>query len=1335
MRQRSEKSSRCGFTLTEVLAVVAVLAIVAALAIPALVNSWRSAKLTKWDETAREIFLSAQNETSEMKAAGLLEKISQMKSSSETNSTNIQMLSASETASGFFPQTKTLLSTVGGSYVLEMNLLTGDIVDVYYSEANELTGDDVAVLLGKLDAAVSITSIKNDQIRYTAGIGYYGGTGDSAKNDGIVNAIQPKCMVINKEDLYIKLMIPGLGANAVMDSSLISASVKVQGERHTINGVTTQASQTFTASGSEKFSNANKNVIASTDASGNYTLYLLLDSMTAGKSFAELCPKLVPGDDLTLSLTLWCNGKTLIDNRVFARVNSLFATKSTDGANAVTATYRYVRQLHNLAAYCNVGDMRRENSSDTTFTLRQMQNVDFSDLADNTQIADGFIMPGNTAVDEYTSAAITGIPAEIILDGGGYVLKNFSISGTNSYAGLVGSCGSPLILEDLRVADPSVSGTENAGVLAGYLSGTTTVSNCRVYLTPQNTDVKMKNWMTNHTVKAKNFAGGFFGSVASADLTIENSFAALPVFAENNVGGILGALDGGTAMVGDSYTSGRVTAANANAGGVAGAITKGMIFIKDHYFTASDVTAKTSAGALIGVVSGASANLTSCTAYGTITTNGAASYGPMIGAGTAVLTACTGLFQSGNTAMPNRYEVGVTAQEYSELLKQNGGDTYPYLTSGTFPFAFLTYVQNGKTVTMPYYGDWPEKIMPAAADIPYGLCYYEEYRDGSWGFYGYDKQGGLINTLDYANAKTITDTYGYGVAAPTGTKNVTGPVSGWNTHYTLDEKITIASLKVDLYPWTTAIKDFKVWSGDALRNILDAFANRTVYLNPCFAASISLKSVSLSDLKNNPVLQVRTMGHLDNITAASSYSEQYYLKQTHNITVKSDTGMIDGNGHQFTYDGDNNEIVGLTHPLFNVLGGTTPVENIILRDVHIGERNCTAGPLAVVAGSTVTNCRVLSGSVRIESGNNGAAGLIGRTYSSAVIRNCFSANCTIIAKNGTASGLIGDAQGQIIKCYANNGVWVTSPSTVGCAAGFIAKSEAYIYSSFSCGTVSAGRNGTAVGFCNTHNVGTGRVFHCYSVTQILDGGYQYGFKNPTGPVAEACYWAKQGNYNSSVSMGAGYGTAVTFRRLKRLSSVASNWIWDAALTTPGTYYDDWTLKTTAAQTHPNSSSLVGRAYPYPLMIAGMEFYGDWPDSTLQGRIGAYSYNTDSGIRGISIDLSDEGEDETYNQSGTLDGYGILISDDVEQDASNWEIAVNYTDSSEYFFYSEDYMLSHFIQMTYTAYDTNEIHYYHFSQYPWWAFDKVTVKSFVFTYVPTGETYTFTNSNGIFAYTD
>jgi prepilin-type N-terminal cleavage/methylation domain-containing protein len=269
MSGKSGKSNRRGFTLTEVLAVVAVLAIVAALAIPAVVKNWRSAKLTKWDETAREIFLSAQNETSEIKAAGLLQEMVQSESNTATTTTTVQLTSSSENAEAYFPQTRTLLSTAGGSYVLDLNLLTGDVEDVYYSESEGLTPSDIDTMKNDLENSASIASVKNDAVRYAAGIGYYGGAGSSAGADGDSSAVQPECTVVNKEDLYVKLTVPGLdqAALALTNPKLnFRVCQSGQGESHTVNSVAKRASQTFTAGGSEQLSETNKNLIASTDA-------------------------------------------------------------------------------------------------------------------------------------------------------------------------------------------------------------------------------------------------------------------------------------------------------------------------------------------------------------------------------------------------------------------------------------------------------------------------------------------------------------------------------------------------------------------------------------------------------------------------------------------------------------------------------------------------------------------------------------------------------------------------------------------------------------------------------------------------------------------------------------------------------------------------------------------------------------------------------------------------------------------------------------------------------------------------------------------------------------
>ncbi len=1388
---REKKAYDGGFTLAEMLVVVAVLAIVAALAAPSLVSGWRSAKLTKWDETAREIFLSAQNETSEIKAAGLLDRLAQKESSESVTSTTITLLSASNETQNYFPQTRILLSTTGGSFVLKLNLLTGDVLDVYYSESAELTDGAVDSMLSSLVNTRSVSSTQNDRVRYAAGIGYYGGGGESAGNGGSADTPEPECTVINREDLYVKLTVPKLAENSAGDP-LISASVQIEGETHTVGGTTSRASRTLTAGGSESLGDTG-NIHAWTDADGTYNLYLLLDSMAAGKSFAELYPDLVPGDDLTLSLTLRCNGETVFTHRTFAKVNSLFETKSAENG-AVTATYGYVRQLHNLAAYCDVSADRRE---DAPFTLRQMQDIDFASLSDSQKIAGGLMMPENTAVRSYAPEKIDGDTSGIVLNGGGYELKNFKIAGAG-YSGLIGFCTCPLTVENLRVVDPTVSGTEEAGALAGALSGRTEISNCRVYLTRQSTESAMKAWMASHTVRASGgMAGGLVGRVSGESLHVENSLSALPVSAEYDAGGILGTLSAGSAAIGNSFASGDVTAAETGAGGAVGAVTSGSLTVKDNYFTTSDVRSDSCAGALAGYLADG-AVFSGCTAYGLVIADGTSAYGPLAGSGDASVTDCAGLYQSGNTSAANHYEAGVAVREFSAFKAEGGGSTNPYLSAGVFPFAFLTYTLNGTTVTMPYYGDWPEEIKPAAANVPYGLCYYEKYTDGSWGFYGYDRRGLLINTLDYANAKMISGTCGYGVAAPSGTEDVSGPNQGWGGNFTLSRKTEIRSLGIDLYPWTTAVDDFKVWSGGyALREIFDTFSDRTVYLNPGFGTSISLNNVPLGDLESNPVLQVRTAEQLENIGKVQSYSPQYYLKQTHDITADAATGMIDGNGHQFTYDGGENSISGLTQPLFYVLGSTTSVENVILRNVKINRSDSSAA-LALTAQASVTNCRVISGTVSGSAGGT-AAGLIALTYSGAVVTNCgvsgvtvraggvvagligaaqgtvkncevvnakiaengsagsyaasasgligesdgvytvdcYSANCTVQSGNGAASGLVSYVRGGTVKsCYANNAVTSSNAD----AAGFCAsvQSGVSIYGCYSDGTVSAGNSygDTAAGFC-IHGNYNGAVDGCYAVAQVKKGYKTFGFADSAYYMSVTnCYWAKEAGVNASVSGGA--GTACPLRKLRGLLTLDSYF----AKMNDGNGNLVWTMDN-QSHTHPNA--LTG-SYPYP-RLAALDHYGDWPVGSRVGKLGAFAYDWDDGssscgISGSLIDLSEQAADRTYSHSGSPIGCGILIDDSIAGDSANWTVTVNDTDPDAWGGTSRgtgsetdslaDFMSSRYVYSDRTD-DGVRIYYFLIGGGFLGSSRSTEVHEIVFTYTPTGETYTFTNSDGVFTY--
>ena len=66
----SEKDRQNGFTIVQVLAAVAIIAMIAAFAIPALISGMRRLELNSLDDSARSIFLAAQNTMTAMTGSG-----------------------------------------------------------------------------------------------------------------------------------------------------------------------------------------------------------------------------------------------------------------------------------------------------------------------------------------------------------------------------------------------------------------------------------------------------------------------------------------------------------------------------------------------------------------------------------------------------------------------------------------------------------------------------------------------------------------------------------------------------------------------------------------------------------------------------------------------------------------------------------------------------------------------------------------------------------------------------------------------------------------------------------------------------------------------------------------------------------------------------------------------------------------------------------------------------------------------------------------------------------------------------------------------------------------
>lgn len=1164
-----KKLDRRGFTIAEALMVVAVLAVLFALVAPDLVKIRRNLNITRLDGTAQEIFLTAQNEMTDRKASGQLNKleeegtISPVDEGSEDPVTRPLYYMTTETAEISMDQLTVFLSTVSGKCIIYLNPRSGDVTDVYYSE-NDLTYETVAQLREGLGGE------DDREERADMGIGYYGGLKSmSAEPSEEEEEHLPDTLeLVNGEDLYLNLFYPRLG-QAFAYPEKIQTVITVKDEHSNTAVLTADGNSAADAATSAAA------IYADVDTNNDYTLYVLLDSMNEGESFTELFPSLAAGDDITLTASLSYDGKIMYRDATVGSVNSLFAAKYTsdDSENYVLrrkgVEFSRVRHLSNLHYY---------NQNDISAV--QIADIDFEP-----EVRKQTMLPVNRHLQELKEyfAPVDLNQSGLTIDGrdggGGilHILRNFEINSPE--AGLFGSCTSSVNLCNLRLLDFNVSGENYAGALIGRIhsSGKVLVDNCGAYQTEAGRGTVAAGGPAGTQAPAGGLIGAIDG-IEGNEITVQKSFAALNVTnAAGQTGGLIGKVSGGSqaspVMVQNSYSSGTVISGSGGAyeqtaGGLVG-ITADTVTIAGS-FSSSDVYGSAFCGALVGSSTGR-LFIRDSYACGSVTTanniHSAVTYGPLAtasGNGSVVsYSDCRYLSQSGNGEIADAYGLsvpaGVTACEYDNLAADAMGNPvnndpvhcHPYsdsLKGKAYPFPM---------VTDDYYGDWPLQIQ-AAAEVPYSFCYYEEYNDSSWGFYGYDKNEELADSLDYQNQKVILSA-GYGILVPAGTAGVSAPDIGWGNKATMGEKNEIMAIGQDLYPLPNAVSELMTHNNQLDRGIRDHQSGRTIYLNPLFGAAMS-KEVLKADA--SLPLQIRTEEQLRARNLISN--SNWYFKQTHNITLaQSDTGSID-NITGCTYDGGGNTINNLQKPLFLRNLGT--VKDLQLSEVSISESS-EAAALVQLNQGLVSNCHVLSG--RIASMDSNAAGLVANsnggtitgcsvgtagipdrvavagsgTYtaglvavtggSGLVISDCRVTNAEISNPSGSSAGLVGYNVANVSGCAVGRDVSISGS----CAAGFAGTNTwgGLITGCSTAGALTSSQNSQgAAGMVWLNGGGTVTLSYSTSVVTAQNGGNASGFADTVaGGAVSFCYW-------NGTALADGSGSVAGFCRNLTQGSVSNS---------------------------------------------------------------------------------------------------------------------------------------------------------------------------------------------------
>ncbi|WP_304509187.1 GLUG motif-containing protein [Anaerotignum sp.] len=733
MTNKLLQKEKNGYTLTEMLVVVAILIIVSVIAIPAIGSLRKNLELTKYDDFARQIYLVSQNKLTTMKSVGtlstfleeveadygerrlgMLDRFPQDYDKDTDDWKKLYYFTDSDTIllDYIVGQDSVLMASmeINGHFLVELNPETGDVYGVFYSE-KVFTYDDIEELHSR-----------NKSDRKEKMIGYYGGVSELSAIANLPGEFMPTVSVINKEDLYLDI-----------ECSEMRKLIKTQ------NNIVL----TITVTDESFLPEDPLNHVFSVDLKGGKDFWIsrdkvkvkfLLDSIRGdAEGFKNITQgKLTPGDNITVNVSMtYTNEEATITGSALAPgVNSLFASKDDKGNLSVA----YVRHLDNLRAstYSPVGD--------NEVTINQTKAIDY----DYNNWDSDALIPSKSGIIPYSGGfepiQNTVLLNNIAFDGNHNELLNFNILGTNN-VGLFSTLEN-CTLKNMNLVNFSVLGNAYVGALAGQIQGGSIID-CGVYLETRDAYQRpltdMAECVARYKITGSDYVGGLVGRISGATIT-KGSFAAVNVFGNSYIGGFCGQYSGGSVL--NSYASGSINAKASYGGGFAGRVANTVI---NQCYATSDVTVPVYGGGFAGSI--ANGSVVNCNSYGIVKrsdgTSDTGTSGGFAGSSATSFRNCKFLRQANYNYDYTLNLTGVMAKGFPDL-KISGNqsdDCHPYeneLVGNSIPFQMLS--REDGTI-LPHYGNWPAELK-----LQTSLVYYERYAtaDVDGNYYGYYAETSLM---------------------------------------------------------------------------------------------------------------------------------------------------------------------------------------------------------------------------------------------------------------------------------------------------------------------------------------------------------------------------------------------------------------------------------------------------------------------------------------------------------------------------------------------------------------------------------------------------------------
>ena len=1260
-KYRKSETANSGFTMVELLTVIAILLLVGLIAVFSLSKLRRSLRQHELDARAEIIYVAAQNRMAELRAAGCeglyskgltdgdngvyamdFDGTHMDESSRDVEFCYLYVNDASDKLTGapaaLLPDTAVDKDLWNGCWCIEYAPSTGSIYAVFYSESplpphTDLNG-----------------SYRNFNYRArTAAVGYYGG--DIAQTQDI-SKFNPSISIENAE----KLTVTFYSNNPSDDTAA-----------HPL---------TFSITISDQFGGSYTRTVTGLQGglqqldSRNYKYQWVLDDLTATSKrfFAQTAGKVSCGTPITIKLTVSSTDPSIDTVFTTRTTNGLFDDRTDLGYDENTALVAYGRHLANLS------DTSHVNAAIITSAVQVDDISFFDDPADKT--------------DWYSLYTANGVKFSPIYN------KNLT-----SFSGIHFASGSyeQHIINGLTVSSPSAAGLFSsfsgkisnavlvnaqisggvAGGLAARTDGALTLENCRVYLT----ELSGLKAASADAVPARitgTTAGGLVG-IADHSLTIQNSFASTIIKGSTAAAGLVGHAQGAVS-VSRSYADGYITAPVT--GGLVGTTgSLGGISLTDSYAAGYQTATAQAAGFVAGRLVNARSSYSACAFSGT----------PQIIYTTA---------EAGNaTDVSSVFYLtsGLDGQNVQSLTETTQGRSYPQMSAVSFltelnstafttasadttqPYNLLS--QGLSTYSYPrltglsHYGDWQAEFEAEA------LVYYERYADATVGFFG-----GNVDRLD--DNKVITgDGYAVALSAPlTGTQTITVQCGTVSTVLDVSSSYYFSSYEgISYYLYPVSALTSGISSGGSFYRTVTV-NERSYQFNPYFAKTVTTGSTAGSV---PGTVYLRTARHLyelschyddyDTAAVRSTFLQECHISYTsYDWANYTSYGAVSAQA-PITGTAENDGETGGFRAIYN--GDYHTIEGVSF--VSAGN---DVGMFAVIAPTgTVRNVTLLSsGAERVERSGllQGSATVVymgvlaGRNYGT--ISNCavsgygFGSGTGILAYQHSTvymGGLVGGNlyhkthSGRILSSEANCPTVQASSYNASIYAGGFTGSNAggSIQSCYALGVLKAlDVSSSTVRLCGFAGENTGGALaYCYSATALTAAGEAevYGLTRTGGSTAQ-CYYLDGGTYAYNNEL-----YAYTVSRNSFSVNAAQSPITGARLESLRLYgFSSVT------------SSGTETVYPYPAVvrdrIGRTVHYGAWPVQQHIGTMGVFYWEREQGGN-AGYHLSYIGTDNgvafsgstlcvQHNDSGVVMeyGYGYLFKPGDLTDTVQLSVSAN-----------------------------------------------------------------------------